>query len=132
MKCIVVTPETTLLDVEATFVALPLFDGEIGIGKDHTPLVGRLGFGEMRVTNDKQTESYFVEGGFVEVLDGNVTLMTNNAVPSRELDVSKAKAELESALKKSAQTEDQLNLKEQNVVAARARLRLAEKGLGGQ
>ncbi|MCL2348697.1 MAG: ATP synthase F1 subunit epsilon [Planctomycetaceae bacterium] len=132
MKCIVVTPETTLLDVEATFVALPLFDGEIGIGKGHTPLVGRLGFGEMRVTNDKQTESYFVEGGFVEVLDGNVTLMTNNAVPSEELDIGEARTELESALKKSAQTEDQLDLREMTVAAARARLRLAEKRHGGK
>ena len=46
LKCIVVTPESMVLDQAADFVALPLFDGELGIAPLHTPLIGRLGFGE--------------------------------------------------------------------------------------
>ena len=127
MKCIVVTPEATILDVEAAFVALPLYDGEIGIGENHTPLVGRLGYGELRINSDKETTSYCVEGGFVEVMNNTVSLLTNWAVPSDSLDLDESRTELESALQKAATTEDQLNLKAQNVAAARARVRLAEK-----
>ncbi|MCL2622332.1 MAG: ATP synthase F1 subunit epsilon [Planctomycetaceae bacterium] len=127
MKCIVVTPEATILDVEAAFVALPLYDGEIGIGENHTPLVGRLGYGELRINSDKETTSYCVEGGFVEVMNNTVSLLTNWAVPSDSLDLDESRTELESALQKVATTEDQLNLKAQNVAAARARVRLAEK-----
>ena len=49
MQCIVVTPEATVLDEPADFVALPLYDGEIGIAPGHAPTLGRLGYGEMRV-----------------------------------------------------------------------------------
>jgi len=136
MKCLVVTPEETVLDVDATFVALPLFDGEIGIAENHTPLVGRLGYGELRISRDKNASkdatgndvtSYYVEGGFVEVLNNTVSLLTNWAIPSSSLNLQEARAELESALKKPATTVDQLNLKEQTVAAARAQVHLAAK-----
>ena len=49
LQCIVVTPERTLCDRPADFVALTLLDGEIGIAPGHTPMIGRLGCGEMRI-----------------------------------------------------------------------------------
>ena len=57
IQCSVVTPEATLLDAPADFVALPLFDGEIGIGPDHSPFIGRLGYGELRVVEGGQDGS---------------------------------------------------------------------------
>lgn len=127
MKCVVVTPEETILEVDTNFVALPLYDGEMGIGENHTPLVGRLGYGELRFTSNGEAASYYVEGGFVEVLNNTVSLLTNKAVPSNKLDLEKAKSELETALKKAARNEEQINLKEQNVTMARAQVHLAEK-----
>ena len=38
MQCVVVTPEATVLDEPADFVALQLYDGEIGIGPKHSPM----------------------------------------------------------------------------------------------
>ena len=63
MQCILVTPERTVRDEEADFVALTLFDGEIGIGPGHAPLIGRLGYGEMRITRGKQTVPLLRRGG---------------------------------------------------------------------
>ena len=57
LQCIVVTPEATVLDRQAEFVALPLYDGEIGIGRGHSPLIGRLGYGEMRLDSERATAS---------------------------------------------------------------------------
>ena len=35
----------------------------------HTPLIGRLGYGEMRIRHGKQTERFYVDGGFVQVVE---------------------------------------------------------------
>ena len=53
LQCIVVTPERTVRDTSAEFVALPLYDGEIGIAPGHSPMIGRLGSGEMRIVGDE-------------------------------------------------------------------------------
>ena len=44
LQCVVVTPERTLFDELVDFVALPLYDGELGVMPGRTPLIGRLGF----------------------------------------------------------------------------------------
>ena len=54
MRCIVVTPEKTVVDEPAEFVALPLFDGEIGISPRHSPMIGRLGCGDCYEAFKKQ------------------------------------------------------------------------------
>ena len=77
---------TNPFDRPADFVALTLFDGEIGIAPGHTPLIGRLGYGEMRIRREERTDRYYVEGGFVEVLGDVVTVLTPRAVPASEID----------------------------------------------
>ena len=49
LQCVVVTPEATVIDTPAEFVALPLYDGEVGIAPGRSPLIGRLGYGELRI-----------------------------------------------------------------------------------
>ena len=56
LNCIVVTPEATALEAKADFVALPLYDGEIGSAGGHSPMIGRLGFGEMRLRTGGKVE----------------------------------------------------------------------------
>ncbi|MEZ6116189.1 MAG: hypothetical protein R3C28_06410 [Pirellulaceae bacterium] len=38
------------MDQEAKFVAVPLYDGELGIGSGHSPMIGQWGFGELRTS----------------------------------------------------------------------------------
>jgi len=127
MKCIVVTPEETVIDVETDFVALPLVDGEIGIAEKHTPMIGRLGFGELRIKANDGEKIYYVESGFVEVLDDVVTLLTDRAVLASEIDLQKAEQNLATALEKSAKNEELMAMKEKTVAAARAQYHLAKK-----
>ena len=82
LTCTVVTPEQTALETKADFVALPLFDGEIGIAANHSPLIGRLGYGEMRIRTAGQVSHYYVDGGFVQVADNVVSDLTTRAVPA--------------------------------------------------
>src|SRR2546423_3739400 len=85
LQCIIVTPETTVLDTSADFVALPLFDGEAGVAPGRAPLIGRLGYGELRVRTGNQTRRYYVDGGFVQVADNVVSVLTNRALPAEKV-----------------------------------------------
>jgi F-type H+-transporting ATPase subunit epsilon len=127
MQCTIVTPEETVLDEPAEFVALPLFDGEIGIAPKHAPMLGRLGFGEMRVQQGNLTRRYYVDGGFVEVANDVVSVLTQRAVPADELRVDVAGELLDSALQERARGDDQLEIRDRHLAQARAQLRIARR-----
>ena len=129
LQCIVVTPEITLLNTGADFVAVPLYDGELGIDYNHSPLLGRLGNGELRITNEGRVEHYYVEGGFVEIKDNVVLLLTQRAVPVKSLDVSSAGEQLEAAMKRPSNTPELMTVRDRAVSQARAQLHLAQKSL---
>jgi F-type H+-transporting ATPase subunit epsilon len=127
MQCIVVTPETTVLDEPAEFVALPLYDGEIGIAPHHAPMLGRLGYGEMRVKQAAGTRRFYIDGGFVEVAGDVVSVLTQRAVPADKLQADVAAEQLSSVLAQRAQGEEELDLRERRIAQARAQLRVARR-----
>lgn len=125
LRLVVVTPETTLLDETAEFVALPLFDGEIGIAPLHSPMIGRLGYGEMRVSAAGRTRRYYLDGGFVQVTGNVVSVLTNRALPAGELDPAVAREQLESARRRPANTPELMLIRDRAESQARAQLRVA-------
>ena len=125
IQCIIVTPERTLYDQPAEFVALTLYDGEIGIAAGHTPMIGRLGYGEMRVRREgEQTDRYYIEGGFVEVLDDVVSVLTQRAVPAGEIDAAVAREQLLSAQSRRAATPEAAAVRDRIVAQSRAQLHI--------
>ena len=76
LQCVVVTPERALLDEQADFVALPMYDGELGVLPGRSPLIGRLGYGELRIRRGQETRRFFVDGGFAQVRANTVTVLT--------------------------------------------------------
>jgi F-type H+-transporting ATPase subunit epsilon len=126
LECIVVTPEATVLETSAEFVALPLYDGEIGIAPGHSPLIGRLGYGEMRIKSAGATNSYYVDGGFVQVTGDVVSILTNRAFPAAELDPQQAAEQLVAARARAANSDELLAIRERLETQARAQLRLAK------
>lgn len=127
LTCTVVTPEQTALETKADFVALPLFDGEIGIMANHSPLIGRLGYGEMRIKQGSQEVSYYVDGGFVQVADNVVAVLTNRAVPAKSLDAAGAEVQLQTAMQKPANTPELLEIRDRQIAQARAQIRTARR-----
>jgi F-type H+-transporting ATPase subunit epsilon len=128
LKCIVVTPEKTALDEKAVFVVVPLFDGEFGIGPGHAPMIGRLGFGELRVRQPGgQVDRYYVDGGFVQVNDNLVTLLTGRLLPAAQVDATAAETQLREAMKRPVSTEELLQLRDRAVQQARAQIRIAHR-----
>jgi len=127
LNCIVVTPEKTAFETKAEFVAMPLYDGEIGILPGHSPMIGRLGYGEMRIRAAGKETRYYVDGGFVQVADNVVSILTNRAVLGTSLDVEAARVQLAAATRRPATTDEELQLRDRLVIQARAQIRFAER-----
>ncbi|MDZ4820068.1 MAG: ATP synthase F1 subunit epsilon [Planctomycetota bacterium] len=123
----VVTPEATLLEANATFVALPLFDGELGVAPGHSPFIGRLGYGELRVVDGGTTTRFYVDGGFVQVANNVVSILTNQAIPAKALNADTARAELAAARNRVANTTELLDIRDRVQLQARAKVRVALK-----
>lgn len=132
VRCVIVTPETTVLDTHARFVTLPLFDGQRGVGRGHSPFIGRLGAGEVRVTGEQggaaeAVRRTFIEGGFVEVGHDTVTVITQRAIPGEKLTAAEARAQLEKLRATAATGDEAIAAKLKAEETARALVRAAER-----
>jgi F-type H+-transporting ATPase subunit epsilon len=127
LNCILVTPEETALDEQAEFVVLPLYDGEIGIQPGHSPMIGRLGYGEMRIRAGGKESRYYVDGGFVQVADNVVSVLTNRALTPDQIDAAAAREQLEAANSRKTTSDEEHQLRERSIAQARAQMRIAER-----
>lgn len=98
----VVSPEATVWSGQATIVVARTPEGEIGIMADHEPLMGALATGPVEIEEESgQRTTIGVHGGFLQVLDNQVTLITDRAEladtsdDARELAVRLAEQEAE-------------------------------------
>ena len=126
LQCIVVTPERAVLDERADSVVLPMYDGELGVLPKRAPLIGRLGYGEMRIRRGAEVERYFVDGGFAQVRANVVTVLTPRAVRAEDIDAAAAEQALETA-RGPAPTAEEREARRQNQERARAQLRVARR-----
>jgi len=127
LTCTVVTPEKTSLDDKADFVALPLYDGEIGIAPGHSPMIGRLGFGELRIRSATGVKRFYIDGGFVQVKDDAVSVLTQQAIPAENVDGAAARERLEQALKRPAHSPELIAIRDRAISQARAQLHVARR-----
>ena len=129
VQCVVVTPERAVLDEPVDFVALPMYDGELGVLPGRAPLIGRLGYGELRIRHGTAVRRFYIDGGFAQVRNDVVTVLTARAIPADEIKADDAARALEAAraVGKTPEEQDKL-LKAQE--RARAQLRIARKKVG--
>ena len=127
INCIIVTPEDTALDEKCDFVAVPLYDGEIGIYPGHSPMIGRLGFGELRIKVGPSSQRYYIDGGFVQVADDVVSVLTNRAIPASSVDGEAAQEQLQQANGRRANTPELMEIRDRLIEQARAQIRVAHR-----
>lgn len=127
LHCTLLTPERTVVDRPADFVALPLWDGEIGISPGRAAMIGRLGCGEMRIEHEGQTGRFYVEGGFVEVVGEAVCVLTPRAIAAGELDEAAIGEQLRAALAERPTTPEQFAARDRTLAQRRAQLRVARR-----
>jgi F-type H+-transporting ATPase subunit epsilon len=76
LKVSVISPESVLFEGETDSVVAPAYDGEIGILTGHAPMMALLGKGTLRLGGG---QSFNVEGGFLQVVDNAVRVVTERA-----------------------------------------------------
>ncbi len=80
LKVSVISPESILFEGEADSVVAPAYDGEVGILTGHAPMMAVLGKGELRL-GSPGTRQFNIEGGFLQVLENQVRVVTEKASP---------------------------------------------------
>ncbi len=125
LKCVVVTPEKAVLDEAAEFIVVPMIDGELGVAENRLPLIGRLGFGELRLTQGSNVKRYYVDGGFVQIRGNVVTVLTSKAMAAKDIKVADAEAALRS--EKVETTPEGRAAQQKAQERARAQLRIAAR-----
>ena len=79
LKVSVISPEAVLFEGETDSVVAPAYDGEIGILTGHAPLMALLGNGELRLGASAGGRRFNVSGGFMQVLNSLVRVVTEKA-----------------------------------------------------
>ena len=132
LECTLTTPEELVFEGAVDSVVVPAADGEMGFLPRHAPIVGSLGFGELRVDSEEGgKQAFFVNGGFVQVVDGRVTVLAVEAEAVQEIDAESARAdlsELESSPPEPGVSLEQLEEYSRSLSVARARLKISERG----
>ena len=126
VHCVVVTPEKTELDTTCDSMIVPMFDGELGIQVGRAPMVGRLGFGMMRIKSNSGVVEWFVDGGFVQVTREGVYVLTNRLLKPDQIDGKEAQADMDKAMTMVANSPESAAFKERALSQARAKVRLAK------
>ena len=95
----IITPDKTILKSEATEVTIPSFEGQMGILKDHIPLITFLRPGIILVQNQEE-KKYFVEEGTVEFSDNNLLILSSTAKDLKNIEKNSINDLIEQAEKK--------------------------------
>lgn len=127
LHCSVITPERAVLEADADFVAVPLHDGELGIKRSRAPIIAKLGVGELRVEKAGGTERFLIDGGFLQVLENEVNVLTTRAVNVDQLSRDAARTALTAAEAMPNITDEEHAARQAALDHARTAMRLATK-----
>ena len=125
----IVTPEKRVLDAEVESATVPTASGEAGLLANHAPIVSALRPGILTYSLKGSVEKMVVAGGFVEMNNNKVSVLTDSAETATEIDIEAARAAREAAERElAANASSAIELTEvtrEQLEAANARIQLA-------
>jgi F-type H+-transporting ATPase subunit epsilon len=129
LKLEIVTPERKVFDETVDSVTVPTATGEAGILSNHAPLISALKPGILSFVTNGAVEKLAVAGGFVEVSENRVSVMTDTAESAADVNVEEAKAQREEAEKAlaalSTASLEETEAERERLEGANVRLQLA-------
>ncbi|WP_054693590.1 F0F1 ATP synthase subunit epsilon [Syntrophomonas palmitatica] len=126
----IVTPEEILFRDEVQFLVAPGTEGELGILRNHAPLVGALKIGVLRYKDQNGTQKKMaVSGGFMEVVDNVARVLAETAEHGEDIDILRAKAARERAEKRLQARDETINALRAEMALKRAIARLKAAGV---
>lgn len=125
----IVSPEELLFKDEVQFVVVPELDGDLGVLRNHAPLIAALKIGILRYTDTNGAiKKMALSGGFMEVMANEARVLAETAEPGSQIDVLRAKAAKERAEARLAAKDADTNIARAQMALQRsiARIRAAE------
>jgi F-type H+-transporting ATPase subunit epsilon len=93
--CNILTPEKYIYEGEIDFAVVQVYDGERGFLINHAPFITKLGRGEVRLMEGQSTEYLVLEGGLLEIVDNNLTILAEKGYLQEDLDPDLLQKELD-------------------------------------
>ena len=119
-----VAVERKIWSGEATMVIARTTEGDVGILPNHAPLLSSIIEGVVDVqTAEGETWIAAVDAGFLSVADNRVSILAERAEMSHEIDLEKAREELERC-KQAGENDDEA---QEKLRRAEARIRAVER-----
>lgn len=119
----ILTPERPFWTGQAEEIILPTETGEMGVLKNHAPIITGLDVGAMLIRTKEQWNSFAIMGGFAVVKRNQVTILANEAETSDAIDSEEAKAAFETAKANLEKAEGVKQKVEANFAFKRAKAR---------
>jgi len=122
----IVTPEAVIYSEAVDMVTLPGSEGETGIYPNHVPLMTRVQAGELIAKKAGSEEILAVSEGFAEITGDHVSILTDNAANSADIDESaaeEARAKAEKRLKEGDISEEEARILNQAILYSAAQIR---------
>ena len=90
-KIEIVSPEKVIFaDENVLEVVLPSYEGEMGILKDHIPIISFLRPGIVKILKSSENvNSFFVQDGIIEFYNNNLTILSNKIINIKNLNKEK-------------------------------------------
>lgn len=79
MNVEILSPEKKVFSGDADSVSFPGTTGAFQVLNNHAPMIAALKAGKIKLMSGKQTRSFTVKGGFVEVLKNQVSVLVEGA-----------------------------------------------------
>ena len=125
----IVTPDGVLFSGEAEKFFAPGYEGYFEILHNHTPYMVTLKIGEIKIVIDNKEKSFSTSGGFAEVLKNNLKIIVRTAIEAGKIDVKRAEAAKERALKRLSDREEETDIPRAEIALKKAinRIKIAGK-----
>tara|TARA_B110001452_G_scaffold111354_1_gene92327 strand:+ start:208 stop:600 length:393 start_codon:yes stop_codon:yes gene_type:complete len=75
----IISPNKLIFKSEAREVTIPSYEGQMGILKNHIPLITFLRPGIITINQKDSAKSFFIEDGTVEFVNNNLLILTSTA-----------------------------------------------------
>ena len=82
----IIAPDRLILKTETSEVIIPSYEGEMGILKDHIPIISFLKPGIIKVISGTEEHSFYVEDGIVEFKDNSLSILTSSIFDIKDAD----------------------------------------------
>ena len=96
----IISPDKSILKSETTEVTIPSYEGEMGILKDHIPLITFLRPGLIVIKNNNEEKIFFTEEGTVEFINNNLLILSSTIKALDQLEKNYIDKILESSQEK--------------------------------